>query len=665
MKKRKKILISALAALAGGGILYALYSKDEEQDDSGKVIGVQPPSGGSDPTQETEEEVLGGGGGGGVGGGGGGGVGGGGGGANLILCRGLDEEGNETTELVNPSESCPDYAPFSDDLEYDDFVYDSFNCFDVDEDGEVIAQEKEFTEVCGVDYPEYPFDTQNDALLYASDPETYEGCTDETAFNFNEEALIDDGSCEAVVEGCKVEGAENFDAEANTENNDLCEFPPEAVLGCTNDTAKNFDESADTDDGSCLYDVTCYFITDAPYSVSSEVIELGEGMTCEGDVAPTYLDLVYEGGVVSDFMQSGYYNTSENATAYLNGAQEQADEIGGSSVEYSTCFFISTDGEVQSSTTFTIEEGEDCTTIEYGIPLFNTFEDAEESLGDLDELEVQSCYNWDSQGVYILDDLPYIDGDTGDIIPCESLGYFSLGIGGEDDAEEAYQEYLSTLVAPEPDTEQEGEPIDNSAIANGDINDCSLGGAVSADTILLFNQSSMTSQEVNDLLGFECFDTETGANMYTPVVPAGFIPDAFAGQNMVIECFGGVVNDLSMSLFQQVTSMSYPLSPNDFNSTIGFPCLNDAGQVVNPQEPDTGGGDTSVIDDSGETPDPIVGEPPVAVGDDSDTMPPDDPTDTPNDFMGFSNASNTKGCTDPIALNFSEGAEIDDGTCDY
>lgn len=663
MKKRRKILISALAALAGGGILYALYSKDQEKGGSGKVVGVQPPSVGSDPTQDTEDEVLDEGG---SGSGGGSGGGGGGGGANLILCRGLDEEGNETTELVNPSESCPEYAPFSDDLEYDDFVYDSFNCFDVDEDGEVVAQEKEFTEVCGVDYPEYPFDTQNDALLYASDPETYEGCTDETAFNFNEEALIDDGSCEAVVEGCKVEGAENFDAEANTENNDLCEFPPEAVLGCTNDTAKNFDESADTDDGSCLYDVTCYFITDAPYSVSSEVIELGEGMTCEEDVTPTYLDLVYDGGVVSDFLQSGYYNTLENATAYLNGAQSEANVLGGDAInEYSTCFFVSNEGEVESSTTFLIPEGEDCTTIEYGIPLFNTFEDAEESLGDLDELQVQSCYNFDSQGVFILDDLPYIDGDTGDIIPCESLGYFSLSIGGENEAQQAYEEYLSSIVVPE--TDEETEVMDTSAIAIGNINDCATAGAVDTNAIAAFNAGfgSITSQELNDLLGFECFDTETGVNIYTPVIPAGFIPTPLEGQNMVLECFGGVMTETAISLYTQVQSMSYPLSPNDFNATIGFPCLNDAGQVVNPQQPDTGGGDTSVIDDSGDTPDPIVGEPPVAVGDDGDTMPPDDPTDVPTDFMSFAKTSNIKGCTDPIALNFNEGAEIDDGTCDY
>ena len=53
--------------------------------------------------------------------------------------------------------------------------------------------EKEFTEVCGEDYPDYPFETYNEAVLYASDPEMYEGCTDPTAFNPNEEAILDDG----------------------------------------------------------------------------------------------------------------------------------------------------------------------------------------------------------------------------------------------------------------------------------------------------------------------------------------------------------------------------------------------------------------------------------------------------------------------------------------
>ena len=172
-------------------------------------------------------------------------------------------------------------------------------------------KQKKFDEVCGEDFPEYPFETQNDALLYASDPDLYEGCTDETAFNFNEDAILDDGSCEIVVEGCKIETADNYDEEANTENNDLCEYPPEAVLGCMNEDASNYDEEADTDNGSCLFDVTCYFITDAPYTVSSTTFQLLEGQTCEADVEPTYIDLPYDGGVVTDFMMTGYYNAEE------------------------------------------------------------------------------------------------------------------------------------------------------------------------------------------------------------------------------------------------------------------------------------------------------------------------------------------------------------------
>ena len=53
------------------------------------------------------------------------------------------------------------------------------------------------------------------------------GCTDETAFNFDPEALFDDGSCEAVA------------------------------LGCIDPDACNLDPSANTDDGSCLYNDAC------------------------------------------------------------------------------------------------------------------------------------------------------------------------------------------------------------------------------------------------------------------------------------------------------------------------------------------------------------------------------------------------------------------------
>ena len=75
------------------------------------------------------------------------------------------------------------------------------------------------------------------------------GCTDETAFNYNPNATIDDGSCVPELEGCMDEGALNYDMDANTWCSGCCEYE-----GCMDEQALNYDSDATTDDGSCIYD---------------------------------------------------------------------------------------------------------------------------------------------------------------------------------------------------------------------------------------------------------------------------------------------------------------------------------------------------------------------------------------------------------------------------
>ena len=75
------------------------------------------------------------------------------------------------------------------------------------------------------------------------------GCTDETAFNYNPNATIDDGSCVPELEGCMDEGALNYDMDANTWCSGCCEYE-----GCMDEQALNYDPDATTDDGSCIYD---------------------------------------------------------------------------------------------------------------------------------------------------------------------------------------------------------------------------------------------------------------------------------------------------------------------------------------------------------------------------------------------------------------------------
>ena len=92
-----------------------------------------------------------------------------------------------------------------------------------------------------------------------------EGCTDPNATNYNELAIINDGTCDYPVYGCTDENANNYNSEADepcNENNSNC---PVGIgdalgdnccceyLGCTDEEATNYNPNANIDDGSCDY----------------------------------------------------------------------------------------------------------------------------------------------------------------------------------------------------------------------------------------------------------------------------------------------------------------------------------------------------------------------------------------------------------------------------
>jgi len=89
------------------------------------------------------------------------------------------------------------------------------------------------------------------------------GCMDITAINYNPFATVDDGSCIETIIGCMIPNALNYNPLANVTCEPIiecCIFP---IEGCTDETANNYELNANVDDGSCTYDIFGCTDTDA------------------------------------------------------------------------------------------------------------------------------------------------------------------------------------------------------------------------------------------------------------------------------------------------------------------------------------------------------------------------------------------------------------------
>jgi len=93
------------------------------------------------------------------------------------------------------------------------------------------------------------------------------GCTDPGAPNYNADAEVDDGSCEAWCDADELYSCGYYLATGNYDCETLVGYGYDCsmcedecpVVGCTDDTADNYNPDATMDDGSCAY--TCASMT--------------------------------------------------------------------------------------------------------------------------------------------------------------------------------------------------------------------------------------------------------------------------------------------------------------------------------------------------------------------------------------------------------------------
>ena len=80
-----------------------------------------------------------------------------------------------------------------------------------------------------------------------------QGCTNPLATNYNPNATVNDGSCEGIIAGCMDPTAtqDTYNPDANVSVPEMCSYIID-IEGCTNELADNYNEDATINDGSCI-----------------------------------------------------------------------------------------------------------------------------------------------------------------------------------------------------------------------------------------------------------------------------------------------------------------------------------------------------------------------------------------------------------------------------
>ena len=172
------------------------------------------------------------------------------------------------------------------------------------------------------------------------------GCTDTSAFNYNNSANVDDGGCLAIALGCKDEDAYNFDPSANTGDGGCIA----RICGCTDSRAVNFERDANTDDGSCDIDPCSSGVHSCADEAICSYIPRGHGSSvrsqwnsawtaCQRVPVPTEPDLC---SLVAAEMRlcpvldnsSSSWNASSSCVATGYCPEEPGDPLASSACEY-------------------------------------------------------------------------------------------------------------------------------------------------------------------------------------------------------------------------------------------------------------------------------------------------------------------------------------------